>query len=96
MPLFAEVRRILKPGGTFVFDIRNAFNPLIRLQYAFVKLYDPYIKVPVHAVSPRTAEQFLNDAGFTVLRQEYIGFPGNIFAPAILFITTAGSEAGTS
>lgn len=84
--LFSETNRILKKDGHFIFDIRNAFNPIINLQYKFVKFYDPGCKVPLHAYKIKVIEKLLNESGFKVTNKISIGFPKNYFAPAIIFI----------
>lgn len=83
--LCAEAHRILKPGGVFIFDTRNALNPLISLQYRFVRWYDPGITVPVTAYRAGLIERVLREHGFTVRTQGHAGFPKGMFAPAIIF-----------
>lgn len=84
--LFLEIKRILKSSGIFIFDIRNSINPIIRLQYRFVKFYDRDISVPVNAYTMDTMTKLLKKTGFKINEKKFIGFPRNKFAPAILFI----------
>jgi ubiquinone/menaquinone biosynthesis C-methylase UbiE len=84
--LFTEVKRILKPGGRFIFDIRNSLNPIIALQYKFVKFYDPGITVPLRAYRIGYIEQILNDSGFKTVDKVKIGAPKNMFVPAVIFV----------
>jgi ubiquinone/menaquinone biosynthesis C-methylase UbiE len=78
--LFTEVKRILKPGGRFIFDIRNSLNPIM------VKFYDPGITVPLRAYRIGYIEQILNDSGFKTIDKIKIGAPKNMFAPAVIFV----------
>lgn len=84
--LIQEARRVLKPGGAFIFDSRNALSPIIALQYRFVGWYDPGISVPLKAYRAVVIEQLLTDNGFRVKDKRFLGFPANKFAPAILFV----------
>lgn len=93
--LFAEARRILRPGGVFIFDTRNALNPLIALQYRFVRWYDPGITVPVTAYRPGMITRLLGETGFLVTAQRAAGFPGGVFAPAIIFETKKAPRGET-
>ncbi|OGS24451.1 MAG: hypothetical protein A2314_06125 [Elusimicrobia bacterium RIFOXYB2_FULL_50_12] len=83
--LIVEAHRILLPGGTFVFDIRNAANPVIGLQYRFARIYDTKLKVPLIAYNAGRIRLSLERHGFAVRRAQPVGFPRNRFAPAILF-----------
>ena len=84
--LIVEAYRILERRGTFVFDIRNAANPLINIQYRFARLYDKQIKVPLIAYTAVRIRSALERRGFALRRVHPVGFPRNRFAPAILFI----------
>ena len=83
--LFKEVRRILKPGGTFAFDIRNSFSPIIQMQYRFAKYYDTGLTVPLRSYRAGRFLRLLAENSFTPEYKKFLGFPGNCFAPAVLF-----------
>jgi SAM-dependent methyltransferase len=82
--LIAEAHRILKPGGLFVFDIRNSWSPIIRMQYTFVRFYDPGITVPLRSYTTGTVTGMLARHGFALRERQNIGFPKNFMAPAVL------------
>jgi ubiquinone/menaquinone biosynthesis C-methylase UbiE len=84
--LFKEAFRITKPGGKFIFDIRNSLSPVILLQYALVRYYDPGITVSLRHYTKSFIIQMVKECGFTVTDCKYIGFPNNAFSPAILFV----------
>jgi ubiquinone/menaquinone biosynthesis C-methylase UbiE len=84
--LFKEVHRILKPSGIFVFDVRNALNPMIRLQYRFVKYYDPGIQTPTNAYQTKQIVALLQETGYTLKKKQYLDIlPAHPFSPVILF-----------
>lgn len=83
--LFIEAHRTLKPGGTFVFDVRNSFSPIIQLQYRLARFYDTSIAVPLRSYSRFTVTKLLRKHHFTVTNLQYLGIPKNFFGPAILF-----------
>lgn len=87
--LFGEAHRITRPGGLFVFDIRNSYSPIIQLQYRLVRFYDTAIKVPLTSYTARHIGSLLEENGFQVTDTRHIGFPGKPFAPVILFTARA-------
>jgi ubiquinone/menaquinone biosynthesis C-methylase UbiE len=59
-PFFAELRRVLKPGGIACVIEHNPYNPLTRLAVARCPFdHDAVL------LSPRTARRLLADAGFS-------------------------------
>jgi ubiquinone/menaquinone biosynthesis C-methylase UbiE len=83
--LFSEVYRVLKPGGSFVFDIRNSLSPIIQLQYRLARFYDTGLTVPLRSYNRLAIEKLLKKQGFTIISRTPLGFPKNIFAPAVIF-----------
>jgi len=84
--LFSEVHRILKPGGTFIFDFRNALSPIIQLQYRLARFYDTGLSVPLRAYLPRTASRIARRHDLEPKSRIPLGIPKNLFAPAMLFV----------
>jgi len=84
--LFAEAHRVLKPGGRFVFDVRNSFSPIIQMQYRFARLYDTGLRVPLKTYTRFTMEKLLAKYGFRLAEREYLGFPKTFLAPVVFFV----------
>jgi len=81
-----EAKRILKPGGKIIFEIRNALNPLIRLKYKLAPFYDNTLKNhPLKTYKPDEIRMLLSKTGFKTTGMYTIGFPANRFAPIIIF-----------
>ncbi|MHB9154209.1 MAG: class I SAM-dependent methyltransferase [Endomicrobiales bacterium] len=83
--LFSEAQRLLRPTGSFIFDIRNALCPVIALQYRLVRYYDPGITVPLKAYRTGVIEKAVSESGLRVTGKKPLGFPLRAVAPAVLF-----------
>lgn len=78
-PEFAEISRVLKPGGTFILEFANNNHFLNRVRYAKRGQKVPHTPVDIRSAEHKKAEEIpfvnhhpetiitqLNDAGFTV------------------------------
>ena len=82
---FREMDRVCAPGGSIIFDYRNALNALIRLKYKLAPHYDPSVKdLPLTTCRPDEIEPFLKEINFEITLRKSISFPKGKFAPIIL------------
>jgi ubiquinone/menaquinone biosynthesis C-methylase UbiE len=77
--ILKEMLRVCKLDGKIFFDIRNKRSPIFKIQYKFVKYYDPDIKVPLNTYNIEDFNEIVN-----IKNLHYIGFPKNKFAPIII------------
>ncbi|MDD5729761.1 MAG: class I SAM-dependent methyltransferase [Candidatus Omnitrophica bacterium] len=84
--VLAQMKRICKKGGIIVFDIRNSFNPLLKLKYGLARYYDDSVKnLPLNTYNQRQIQVILKELGFTVLETETVGgFCPKALAPIII------------
>ncbi|MCX7927445.1 MAG: class I SAM-dependent methyltransferase [Candidatus Omnitrophica bacterium] len=60
-----EINRVLRSKGYFIFDIRNAKNPLLALKYRLAPLYDQSVKnLPLKTYHFREIEDIIKSIGF--------------------------------
>ncbi len=86
--LIAEAARVLRPGGRFLFDIRNRRNLLIRIKYRLAPYYDGTIdRAHLRAYDQNEIKSALRGAGLTLARLHPLGFPATAAAPILLFET---------
>lgn len=83
---FREISRITKPGGTFVFDLKNSLNPIMWYRYQREDSVSLTLKV-------RTIHQMVEIAernGFEVILKKGILFPITYFAPFVILFARKG------
>jgi len=82
-----EISRVTKPGGTFVFDLKNSLNPI--MWYLYQK--EDSILLTLKARTIHRMVELAERNGFEVIRKRGILFPIALFAPfVILFARKAG------
>jgi ubiquinone/menaquinone biosynthesis C-methylase UbiE len=79
-----EVKKVLRPKGRFIFEIRNNNNLLVRLKYRFAKYYDPTIS-SLRSYVPAKVEADLVARGFKIAKKIKIGFGPMSLAPIIMY-----------
>jgi SAM-dependent methyltransferase len=83
--IITEIVNTLKPGGKFIFDIRNSLNPLLYFKYKLAIFYDSSIKnQPLRTYRIKRIRQILEESNLKVSKEIGIGFFVKKFAPAIL------------
>jgi ubiquinone/menaquinone biosynthesis C-methylase UbiE len=83
--VIAEMSRVTKLGGTAIFDIRNAGNPLLALKYALAPLYDATVKdLPLKTYHLSRILCAAKDAGFEIVSVEPVGLPMKALAPLLV------------
>lgn len=80
----SEIYRVLRRGGTALFDFRNTFNPLIFFGYKLAFLHDPDIKVPLRTHTFGFLKKSLQDIGIKEVTAYPLGISIRIIAPAVL------------
>lgn len=87
--VIAECLRVLRPGGTLVFDLRNRRNLLHRLRYRMARYYDETLQTPLRTDSPARVERLLTGSGRYSFERQGIGFPAKSpWAPIFLYSVT--------
>jgi ubiquinone/menaquinone biosynthesis C-methylase UbiE len=83
-----QIFRILKPGGKFIFDVRNRTNPLVKWAYQQVRKYDPSIKdLPLNAYTYAEIEAILENAGLKMDKCHQLYFPSKYLSPIFILET---------
>ncbi|MBT3362707.1 MAG: class I SAM-dependent methyltransferase [Chloroflexi bacterium] len=80
MRAIKEISRIVKPGGLFVFDLRNKFNPFLWWQYRR-ESKDNYT---LRTMTIQEMKKSIESYGFKVRKMEYIPSFACILAPIIV------------
>ncbi len=67
---------LVKEGGSFIFDIRNGWDPLISLAYRYSTVFDPSTKrLPVRAYRLGRMRDLLERQGFRIVKKIRIFYP---------------------
>jgi ubiquinone/menaquinone biosynthesis C-methylase UbiE len=87
--LLREIKRVCRPGGSVIFDIRNRSNPFVRLKYKFARFYDATVKnVPLRMYDLGGIEKKLHALGFGVSKIVPLGIlPGRFSAILVIEAT---------
>ena len=75
-----EISEVIKPGGTFVFDVKNKMNPIMRNKYKKESCIEFTLKVRTIRRMSKLAEKH----GFEVIKKRGIFFPVTLFAPFVI------------
>ncbi|MBN2225022.1 MAG: class I SAM-dependent methyltransferase [Deltaproteobacteria bacterium] len=76
---------LVKEGGSLIFDIRNAWDPLISCAYRYSTVFDPSTKrLPVRAYRFGRVRRLLGQHGFRVVRKVGIYYPFWCFPSAFV------------
>ena len=71
---------VIKPGGIFVFDVKNKINPV--MWYMYKK--ENNVKFTLKARTTREMIKFVEKCGFEVIKKKGILFPIAMFAPFVV------------
>lgn len=81
----AQIKRVCKKSGKVIFDIRNRANPILALKYMLAPYYDGTVKdLPLKVYGLNQVKNILEDLGFSILKERFIGFPIRRFSPIII------------
>ncbi|MEN4019345.1 MAG: class I SAM-dependent methyltransferase [Methanobacterium sp.] len=75
-----EISKVIKPGGFFIFDIKNKLNPVLNLAYKRADSTEFTLK----ARSVRELTEMVEAKGFKVVAKKGIFFPIPILAPYVI------------
>ena len=78
--IFEEIREILKPGGYFIFDIKNKLNPLIAISYA----KNDTVNFTLKARTINQMNRLTKKYGFEIIKIHTIPLPHMPFSPYII------------
>ena len=74
------VSEVIKPGGIFVFDVKNKINPVMWYKYK----KEDNIKFTLKARTNREMAKLVEKHGFEVIKKKGILFPVALFAPYVV------------
>lgn len=77
--IFEEITDVIKPGGIFIFEVRNALNPVLYISYKKHSGYCTY--------KPRTTKQMtklIEKYDFKVIKKKGVLIPITLFAPFVV------------
>ena len=77
-----QISGILKPGGLFVFDVKNSLNPYLWWRYK----KEDSIKFTLKTRSTYEMTRLVEQVGFRVIRKKGIFFPVTLFAPFVIVL----------
>ncbi|MDD5347410.1 MAG: class I SAM-dependent methyltransferase, partial [Candidatus Omnitrophica bacterium] len=81
----AEMKRVSKRNGTFIFDFRNAANPLLVLKYALAPWYDATVKgLPLKTYRLSHMQRLLVELGLQIIETKQVGAKAGFPAPIIM------------
>ena len=75
-----EIRDVIKPGGIFVFDVKNKLNPVMWYKYK----KEDSIEFTLRARTNHEMKKFVEKHGFVVIKKNSILFPITLFAPFVI------------
>ena len=82
-----EIRDVVKPGGIFVFDVKNKLNSVMWYKYK----KEGSVKFTLKVRTTREMIKFVEKRGFEIIKKKGIFFPVTLFAPfAIVFARKEG------
>ncbi len=69
-----QMRRVVKKGGSVIFDFRNAANPLLAVKYGLAPWYDRTVRdLPLRTYYLRDMERMLQGIGLEIIQTRRIG-----------------------
>ena len=80
--IFAEAARVLKPGGSFIADIRNTLFPLHHIMYGLVRLFG--FDVSLVLFSTDTIVKIARSHGLRLEKKLAVGSLLGMFAPVFI------------
>jgi SAM-dependent methyltransferase len=83
--VFAQMCRVVKPGGKIIFDFRNKDNFLLRVKYRFAPWYDATVKdLPLNPYSPAQIRALIAASPVRSVVWKPVGFFWKSMAPIII------------
>lgn len=77
------IREIIKPGGIFVFDVKNKMNPVMWYKYKRENSIDFTLKARTIFEIKRLVERY----GFQVFKKKSLLFPNSMLAPYVILFS---------
>jgi len=91
--IIAEVGRVLREGGVFVFEIRNKYNPFMYLLYRWVDAYDTSIgDLPLNTYFYHDINRMLKRHNLRVVAKRGVYLPLWFLAPAFVIVAKKQKE----
>ena len=81
-----EISDVVKPGGIFVFDVKNKMNPVVWYNYK----KENNIKFTLKVRTTREMIKLVENRGFEVIKKVGILFPITLFAPFVVVFGRKG------
>ena len=75
-----EISAVIKPGGMFVFDVKNKMNPVVWYKYK----KEDSVEFTLKARTIRRMAELVEKHGFEVIKRKGILFPITLFAPYVV------------
>jgi SAM-dependent methyltransferase len=75
-----EISDVIKPGGIFVFDVKNKLNPVMWYKYK----KEDNVEFTLKARTNREMTKLIEKYGFEVIKKKGILFPVVLFAPFVV------------
>ena len=76
-----EISRVMKPGGLFIFDVKNKMNPVLWYKYK----REDSVGFTLKARTNRQMKKLVEGYGLRVINKKGIFFPFTLFAPYVIF-----------
>jgi len=78
-----EISNVIKPGGIFIFDVKNKMNPIMWYKYK----KEDSVEFTLKARTIREMTKHIEKYGFEVIKKKGILFPIALFAPFVVVFT---------
>ena len=75
-----EISEVIKPGGIFIFDVKNKMNPVMWYKYK----KENSVEFTLKARTNREMAKFVERHDFEVIKKKGILFPITLFAPYVV------------
>ena len=77
-----EISAVIKPGGIFVFDVKNTMNPVMWYKYK----KENSVEFTLKARTSHEMTKLVEKRGFEVIKKKGILFPITLFAPFVVVL----------
>ena len=84
-----EIRDVVKPGGIFIFDVKNKLNPVMWYKYK----KEGSVKFTLKVRTTKQMIKLVGERGFEVIKKKGVLFPITLFAPfVVVFVRKEGHK----